>query len=114
VQHFAKDGDNTAWKATRFSWSGDVWGHGLWERRAISDKGEFQRQRKLCRVGLRGPAVSSTDSEGDVRERLPWLALAWVIADPDVSIAKVHKALYYELNMDDRRRRLADWNRENR
>jgi hypothetical protein len=35
---------------------------------------------------------------GDVRSRLPWIALAWIIADPDAP-SEIHKFLYRELNM---------------
>lgn len=107
--------DDTAWRVTPAAWSGGEWGTEHLARRAITDKGERFRQRAILTYeGLRRPPHFSTNSQGDPRERLPWLALATVIMNPDVDVRKVHQLLNDELNADNRSRRLRRYTRDRR
>ncbi len=106
-------GDHSAWRATSFSW-GPRWGVLESEHRAMTPKLERRRQRMNCLDGLRGPASFSTQSQGDVRERLPWVALAVAILNPDVDMTKLHEELKSALNTDDRTRALRGYGRNRR
>lgn len=98
-------GDDSAWMPTLHSYRSGRFGTEIIHSRAFTAKGERNRQRAKCWVGLRGPATFSTESRGDIKEQLPWLALAWIIADPEAPIGEIHKVLHRELNMDDYGRR---------